>query len=110
MGKRMKQPEWARKLQVGDVVKKGQTYRVLRYVSRYPNGDLRGVAFAIKRCSWTGRALTFYNHVDFFLNGYQPTRIRSKLSSEMDAMLAHDSMYENRFNQKLNCCSVHGVS
>lgn len=107
-----KQPAWMRQVKVGDFVSRdgGQTQRVVRHVSFFKNGDLACVDFAIKRCSWTTRCYTTMSYNDLRYFGYAPLGVRVALCTRMDRRIARDIAYENRFDQKVTCCDVHGVA
>jgi len=107
---RISQPDWMAKVQVGDVlVNRLGFYRVVRGVS-HRNGRLISLTFTIRHCSWTGRCHTNVDAHTLRAHGYEPTRARSKLASEIDRKIAHDLQYENRFSPLLNCCDVRGVA
>lgn len=71
-------------LRIGDVIKprKGGA-RVVRSICYFPNGDLKSVTFAIKRCSWTKRGYTLRNFTDLIGAGFEPVGVRVRLTSEL---------------------------
>lgn len=109
----MYQP-WMNHISVGDVLKDANgTLRVVRSVAYRKQGRLAGrllgVAFAIKRCSWTGRCYTHVGFNDLAMRGFKPTGIRRKLLGKIDRKIAHDLEYDNRFKPQLTCCDIRGV-
>ena len=80
------QPAWMAALAVGSVIHRPRgSWRVVREVSRYQNGDLRAVALAIKRCSWARRCYTILNANDMIQLGYGPVPVgRRKLRGRLD--------------------------
>lgn len=109
--------DWMDRIQVGDVLKSASgDYRIVRSAdlnqnkrSLYYNRKLY-FAFAIRRCSWTGRSTTLLTRHDLINRGYKPVGVRVKLTSEIDKDLEHDLDYNNRFDQVLHCCDVKGVA
>lgn len=105
--------DWMDRIQVGDVLKSPNgDYRVVRQAdlnknkrSIYYNRKLY-FGFAIRRCSWTGRATTIMTRHDLKARGYEPVGVRVKLTKDIDKTLEHDFDYSNRFDQILNCCDV----
>lgn len=98
-------------VKVGDVLARGRSKpRVVRSVSRFKNGDLCAVSFTIRACSWTHRCTTAMNYTDLRCLGYAPVGVNVPLTTKIDRRIARDLLYENRFDQKLDCCDVRGVS
>lgn len=107
MKHRMQSP-WMATVQVGDVLRTANgTLRVAREVSRYKDGALRSITFAIRHCSWTHRPITTYGYTDLRLMGYEPIGVRVALNSKLDRELSADIADHRR--QKLHCCDVRGV-
>lgn len=91
------------RVQVGDVVlTRAGLARVVRKVSRFPDGELRALTFAIKRCSWTHRPYTVLNYQDLRWNGYRPTGLNVTLDRQEDLRLQAEIKDYNR--QKMDCC------
>lgn len=103
-------PDWTLSVKVGDVLTNGRSDRVVRECKYGKRGRIRSVTFAIKHCSWTGRCYTVLCINDLLWAAYRPAGHRVKLRSRMDKKIARDLRYENRFNQKLDCCDVRGVA
>ena len=103
------QPDWMRQVSIGDVLASGTgTLRIVRRVSHYPDGDLRSVTFAIRRCSWTRRPTTVMGYSDLRLLGYQPVGASMPLRARLDHELAKDIADHRR--QSLHCCDVRGIA
>ena len=104
---------WMRRVVVGSVLAGDSgTWRVVREVSRYANGDLRSVVFAIRRCSWTHRCYTILGYTDLIQRGFRmvpvrPRRLRSKLDRTIRRAL-HQPGYERPY--AATCCDVEGVA
>lgn len=105
------QPEWMMRVKVGDVLRRFDgPFRIVREVSRYKNGELRSVTFAIRRCSWTGRCYTIYGNVDLRVLGYRLVQVkRRKLTSKMDRKI-HRAIHEPCTQKSLTCCDVEGIA
>lgn len=97
---------------VGSVLAEGSgTWRIVRSVYRYGNGDLRGVVFTIRHCSWTGRCYTHLGYSDLIQRGFRmvrvaPRRLRSKTDAKIRASI-HQPAWEPYV---LKCCDVEGVA
>ena len=111
-----KYPRWLNKVRVGDVLRdKNGSLRVVRSVCKQrskssPNfGLVRGISFAIKHCSWTGRCYTAINFTDVVARGFSPTGVNVPLNTALDKKIERDLRYENRFKQKTTCCDVEGA-
>ena len=103
------QLDWMRTVDVGDVLETANgTQRVVRKVSRFKDGDLRCLFFAIRRCSWTHRPYTLYFYTDLRLMGFRPTGAKYGLSTDLDQQLAGDIADHNR--RTLDCCAVKGIA
>lgn len=95
-------------VKVGDVLQMPSgTQRVVRKVSFFENGDLRSCHFAIRKCSWTGRAYTCYGFTD--LMRWHFVMARPLPATKLDEKLARDMRYSKRFDQRLDCCAVRGM-
>ena len=107
IGNKHTQPEWMKQVEVGSVLRKGNSFRVVRAVHRYRNGDLRSVTFVIKRCSWTHRCYTSYGYTDLIWNKYE---LVEGIKVELDSFL--DELIKREFNadtRGLSCCDVKDV-
>lgn len=105
------QPGWMARVQVGSVFKTPSgDLRLVRKVSRW-NGKLGAVTFAIRRCSWAGRAYTVYCAADLKTLGYQllPVRVKS-LDGPLDVKL-HEFIHGNytRGEYPMKCCDARGL-
>jgi hypothetical protein len=107
-----RQLPWMRDVVRGSVLAEGSgTWRVVRSVSRYVNGDLRAVTFTIRHCSWTGRCYTILGYSDLIQRGFhmvrvQPRALRSKFDRVIDRAI-HQPCYEP---YAARCCDVEGVA
>lgn len=101
--------EWFDRVQVGDVLVEKGSYRIVRRVSKNKADINQVLAFTIKRCSWTGCALTFVNRTDVRRRGFKPAGVRVKLNSLLDDKIAHDSGAGGD-NRVLSCCDVKGIA
>lgn len=101
------QADWMHKVIPGDVLKMPSgTLRVVRHVSRYPNGDMHGCGFVIKHCSWTGRPTTFKTYTE--LMGWKYVGVRVRLDTELDEKIRAETRYNGK--PKLSCCAVKGIA
>ena len=105
------QPDWMARVVVGSVFKTPSgDLRLVRKVSRR-GGKLGRVTFAIRHCSWTGRAYTIVNASDLIQRGFQlmPVRVKS-LDGPLDVKL-HDFIHGNyiRGNYPMKCCDARGL-
>ena len=106
---RAPQPRWMLRLKVGDVLVSARgTERVVRNVSRFKNGDLSCVTFAIRHCSWTGRCYTVLGYTDLNYCGYRPAGAVVKLRTKLDRHIQR--CIENNEDRTLDCCDVKGVA
>lgn len=89
LGRRRRvQPPWMAVVAVGDVLRSGTgTLRVVRKVSRYLDGDLRSVTFAIRHGSWTGRPYTVMGYTDLRMLCYSRVGARVTMNTELDRRL-----------------------
>ena len=109
-GLKRTQLSWMRDVVVGSVLAGPSGWRVVREVSRYANGDLRSVTFAIKRCSWTHRCYTIYGYNDLRQLGYRMVRVRPRaLRSRMDRKI-RVAIHEPSDRKSMTCCDVEGVA
>lgn len=108
MSKRLQEP-WMTHVKVGDVLRSCTgTLRVVREVSRYKNGDLSAVTFAIRHCSWTRRPYTTMNYTDLRMQGFTRVGANYSLKTELDARLARDIADHHR--RDVTCCEVRGIA
>lgn len=106
-------------LQVGDVVRisKSGSLRVCREISRHDKdlashhkaGDVRGVVFTIKRCSWTRRGDTYVVKSDL-KRFYQKMGIRVRLNSEFDRKFSEYCDSCPSSPMRISCCEVKGIA
>lgn len=75
-------PDWFAWVQPGDVLRKGNNFRVVRLVTRYPHTSWICVLFVIQRCSWTRRPDTCYSSADLKYQRWQHTGVRVKLTDD----------------------------
>lgn len=108
-------------LRVGDVLLWGrkQTPRVVRSV-KHTRPTRRGaskrdpqrtsVSFAIRRCSWTGRAYTVYGRADIRVNA-RATGVRVRVADSELALKLLREMADRSppYNKLITCCDVIGV-
>lgn len=103
------QPRWMRRLQVGHVLNMRGQLRVVREVSRRPDGSLRCVLLAIRSCSWTGRPYTIYTASDLKTMGARLTRAkRRRLQSDADRRLlaTRRQNYSIAKGYAMTCCEA----
>lgn len=106
-----KQAPWMASVRVGDVLRSARgTFRVVRSVSRYDDGQLHCVTFVIRHGSWTDRPLTTMNYTDLMGNGYEPVipRVRSKMATPLDAEIARH-VADHRLRE-LSAADVVGIA
>lgn len=95
-------PTWMTEIRVGDVLVSGSgVERVVRARTA------KTVAFAIRRCSWTGRCYTIYTLNDLRTFGFRPTGRRLRLRRKLDRAIARCIRHSDR--ERLTCCDVKGV-
>lgn len=106
-----KQLPWMCDVVVGSVLaRKNGAWRIVREVTRYNNGDLRSVTFAIRRCSWTHRCYTIYHYNDLIQMGFRMVPVKSRrLRSRLDRKI-HRAIHEPCTQKSLTCCDVEGVA
>lgn len=106
-------PEEIDRIVVGDVLKTPSgDYRVVREVG---TGPTRGLfpdkpyyfAFAIRRCSWTGKAYTIMCRSQLY--DWERVGLRIKLDSELDEQFVDDLNCASNVPTVLTCCHVRGV-
>lgn len=103
-----------RKVVVGSVLAEGSgTWRVVRRAHRKPNGDLWGVTFTIRHCSWTGRCYTVLTATDLKTRGFRlvpvrPRHLRSGVDGKIRAAMAQGGC--SRSEYLMTCCDVEGVA
>jgi hypothetical protein len=103
-----RQAPWMIFAQEGDILRTPSgDYRVIRKISRYEDGDLRSASFAIRRCSWTGRAYTVYNFTD--LLKWEYAMAREPGTSRLDKKLYEETHCKVVAPPKITCCDVVGV-
>lgn len=106
-----RQLPWMRDVVVGSVLAaRSGSWRVVREVTRYRNGDLRSVTFAIRRCSWTHRCYTIYGYNDLIQCGFRMVRVAPRqLRTGLDRKI-HVAIHEPCTRKSMTCCDVEGVA
>lgn len=107
------QPEWMSRVVEGSVFKTPSgDLRVVRKVSRW-NSKLGCVTFAIRHCSWTGRAYTVVTASDLMTRGFRllPVRVKA-LDGPLDVRLstAINGNEDRRTGYSIRCCDVKGIA
>lgn len=102
---------WMKDVVVGSVLARPHgSWRVVRAVHRYQNGDLRSVTFAIRRCSWTHRCYTIYGYNDLRMLRFRMVRVEPrKLLTRIDRKI-HAAIHEPCDRKSMTCCDVEGVA
>lgn len=104
-----KQLDWMASVKIGDVLENSKgTQRIVRYVSRYADGDLRSIAFVINRCSWTHRPYTIVSYSYLRHHGYFPVGVNIKLNTELSIEIQKN--IENSNYRTVTCCQVKGLA
>lgn len=98
--------EWIRQIRVGDILARGDSLRVVRDVSHWPDGRTN-VVFVIKRCSWTTRCYTVYGTNDLIQLGYRPLGKRLRLTLPIDEQISEAI---GQLKITLTCCDVEGLA
>lgn len=105
------QLSWMHRLKIGDRLQRGNSPpRVVRNISRYDNGDLRCVTFAIRHCSWTSRCYTVMHSNDLIQLGYTKVRGKYSLRTRLDKKIEYCITNHQNEYQVLDCCDVRGVA
>lgn len=107
-GPRHPQPKWMRDLRPGDAVQEGNSRpRIVRKVSFNPQGQLRYVTLAIRRCSWTHRAYTVLYIGDIWTRGFRklPMR-RQRMATRADQRLQRAIQQPAGEPKCMTCCDV----
>ncbi len=93
-------------LQVGDLIRRNGTLRLVRHVTRlhegsgrlnrrdgkrYP-GRVKSVTFAIRRCSWTGRPVTVIGRVDLYYGTLEIVRRNFPLARSFEEAVLQDEV------------------
>ena len=104
---RRRQEPWMIFVKPGDVLKTPSgDYRVIRKLSRYPDGDLRSAYFAIRRCSWTKRGYTVKQASELF--GWEFVAARDLPKTRLDLALASCIIHHN--GPQISCCDVESLA
>jgi hypothetical protein len=107
-----KQLPWMAGVVVGSVLREGSgAMRVVREVTRYNDGDLRCVTFAIRRCSWTHRCYTILGYTDLIQRHFSMVPVRPRrLRSALDRVI-HTAIHQPAWEPyAAKCCDVEGVA
>jgi hypothetical protein len=106
------QPSWMRDVQVGSVIaERNGPWRVVRHVTRSPNGTLWGVSLTIRHCSWTGRAYTVITASDLKTRGFRLLPVKPvKLKGEINERIARAITQPAREPFAITCCEVRGIA
>lgn len=99
--------DWRDTLRVGDVLRKGRSFRVVRQALYHNNGYLISVSLSIQRCSKYKRCFTGYLRNDLKQAGYSKTGVRLRLDKEVDAELLRN--IRNHAHRTLYCWDTVGV-
>lgn len=106
-------PDWAYRIQRGDIIRKGNSFRIVRKVSptwidkeKTKLANSTAVYLSIRRCSWTNACYTLIYLRDIVKLDYQPTGMRAKLATEIDSQV--DECI-NDVSRGLSCCDVEGI-
>lgn len=110
-GRRTQLP-WMTDLRVGDVIAREHgSWRIVRKVTRYRNGELRSVTLAIRVCSWTRRCYTILGYTDLRVLGYRRVARNAKLDGPLDGR------FQRAINEPcsqrpyaLSCQEVRGIA
>ena len=98
------QPAWMLTVKAGDVlVDRNGTARVVRKATFHKDGRLSHLTFAIKRCSWTGRAYTTMNKTDIKDRGFHPVGLSIPLTKREDKALQKAIQFWD-VPTKMDCC------
>ena len=113
MKRKRRQADWMADAMPGDVlISPSGTFRIIRSLGRFPDGDLRSATFVIKRCSWTKRGYTIYYFTDLLQWSFATHRELPR--TKIDLQIAQDMRRSSWCGwrgrkQKLGCCDVVGV-
>jgi len=81
--------DWRDNIRNGDILRKGDTFRVVREAHYRANMQLNSVVMVIKHASWTGRCYTYLGRNDLAQYGFSPVKARAKMATEMDKVVNH---------------------
>lgn len=98
---------WIRGIRKGDVIRAGNSLRIVRDVTHTASGHTY-VTLAIRRCSWTGRCYTVLTQHDLRSRGFEPTGKRMRLRGELDWEIEQNLNLSAR-DRNLGCCDVRSV-
>lgn len=110
---------WCETVKKGDVLRSSTgLLRIVRNVHHF-TPSLRPsrkrppktiVTFAIQRCSWTTRCDTAYSTRELARNGYLPTGLRQRLTTEFDRQFEQEIGRPGSAAEcELHCCDVKGL-
>jgi hypothetical protein len=96
---------WFRDLAVGDILQeRSGAFRVVRDITRFPDGDLMCVKLAIRRCSWTRRAYTCLWYTDLRVRGFRKVaNVRATLTRPLDLKI-QAAIHQNAWEPKCATC------
>jgi hypothetical protein len=85
------QPDWMSRVKTGSVLAPAYgDWRIVRKVSRNPNGNLSFVWFVIKRRSWTNRCYTVVTYSDLLQRGFRLVgQLKKNIDPKLDLKIAH---------------------
>ncbi len=85
------QPGWMARVRVGSVLAQPHGEgRIVRKVSRNPNGNLAFVWFVIKHRSWTNRCYTVVTYSDLIQRGFRLVmHLKTNINPKLDMKIAN---------------------
>jgi hypothetical protein len=106
--------DWRDRLEIGSVIATPNgSWRIVRRVSRKPNGTIWGITCVIQRCSWTHRAYTVITRSDLHQRGFRriPVAPLALKTSGVDAKIQAAIRQGGckRSELVLTCCDVEGL-
>ena len=103
-----RQSEWMAYVKAGDVLQTPSgDLRMVRKTKRYEDGELRSATFAIRRCSWTGRAYTVKGYAE--MHDWTFLLAHELPDDRLTKKLARNLRYSKRFSQNMTCCDARGM-
>jgi hypothetical protein len=103
---------WMKTLNLGDVIARPNgPWRIVRALSRRPDGTLHSLTVTINHCSWTGRCYTILMRSDLFTYSYRKVRVKTRrLDTDFDKKIATAIMGDERpGHYTVTCCDVEGI-
>ena len=77
--------DWRDNIRIGDVLREGRNFRVVRDCLYKREGILVSVTFTIRRASWTHRCYTVIGRHDLIQRKFRPLKAKAKMATELDA-------------------------